>query len=56
MAERGRIAFAQSPDLVEECEAAIWQSMPGGDPIQPLIQRAIEVAEAACRPILEREQ
>jgi hypothetical protein len=56
MAERGRIAFTQNQKLVEECESAIWQSMPGGDPIQPLVQRAIELVEAACRPILEREK
>ena len=56
MAERGRIAFTQNHKLVEECEAAIWQSMPGGDPIQPLVKRATEVADAACRPILERAQ
>ena len=54
MAGRGRMAFEKNEDLVRQCESAIWQEMPGEDPIQPLVERAIEVGEACCRPILER--
>jgi len=37
-------------------EADIWQGLSDRDPIQPLIDRAIVVAETVCRPILERSQ
>jgi hypothetical protein len=56
MADRGGTAIALNRKLIDDCEAAIWQSMPGDDPIQPLVDRAIAVAESICRPILERAQ
>jgi hypothetical protein len=54
--ERGEVALRQDLKFVRELETDIWQSMPSGDPVQRLIEQAIEVAEAACRPILEKQQ
>ncbi len=44
-----------SPELVEQYENTIWQRMPGDDPVEPIVKRALEVAERVCRPILARE-
>jgi hypothetical protein len=56
MVGRGGAAFELQPDIVEKYEATIWQSNVGDDPIEAMVKRAIELAEAVCRPILEREQ
>jgi hypothetical protein len=56
MTERGEVALRQDLKFVRELESDIWQSTPSGDPIHRLIEQAIEVAEAACRPILEKQQ
>jgi hypothetical protein len=55
MVKLGGTAFERQPDLVDQYEATIWQRMPGDDPVEPLVKRAIEVAERVCRPILARE-
>jgi hypothetical protein len=56
MVKRGGAAFNLHTDVVEQYESTIWQHMPGDDPVEPIVRRAIEVAEATCRPILERKQ
>jgi len=56
MVRRGGAAFVHHPDVVERYESTIWQHMPGDDPVEPIVKRAIEVAETVCRPILERKQ
>jgi hypothetical protein len=50
----GRKATENNKQLILQCEADIWETK-ADDPIQPLLQRAIEVAETVCRPILERK-
>jgi hypothetical protein len=56
MVKRGGAAFELHTDVVQQYESTIWQHMPGDDPVEPIVKRAIEVAEASCRPILERKQ
>jgi hypothetical protein len=55
MVKRGGAAFELHSDVVQQYESIIWQHVPGDDPIEPIVKRAIEVAEATCRPILERK-
>jgi hypothetical protein len=42
--------------VVEQYESTIWQRMPSDDPVEPIVKRAIELAETVCRPILDRKQ
>jgi hypothetical protein len=53
---RGGAAFDLHRKVVEGYESAIWQQMPGDDPVDPIVKRAIELAETVCRAILERKQ
>jgi hypothetical protein len=55
MVKRGGAAFELHPDLVEQYEATIFRLRPGDDPVEPIVERATEVAERVCRPILLRE-
>jgi hypothetical protein len=50
----GGKAAENNKQLILQCGAAIWETK-DDDPIQPLLQRATEVAETVCRPILERK-
>jgi hypothetical protein len=50
----GGKAAENNKQLILQCGADIWETK-DDDPIQPLLQRATEVAETVCRPILERK-
>lgn len=56
MVSRGGIAMARNEALARRCEADIWSGAPGEDQLQPMVERAIAVAESVCRPILEKGQ
>ena len=56
MIGRRNDARERNIELVDRCEADIWQGLADRDPIQPMLDHAIEIAEAVCRPILERSQ
>jgi hypothetical protein len=55
MVKRGGAAFQLHPDVVEKYEATIFLIRPSDDPIEPIVKRAVEIAESVCRPILSRE-
>jgi hypothetical protein len=50
----GREAAENNKQMTQQHEATIWE-IRDDDPIKPLLRRAIEIAEAVCRPILERK-
>jgi hypothetical protein len=56
MTRRDKAAREGNIELVDRCEADIWQGLRDNDPIQPMIDHAIEIAEAVCFPILEGSQ
>ncbi len=56
MVRHGGAAFDLHLDVVQQYELAIWQHMPGDDPVEPIVKRAIVSVETVCRPILERKQ
>ena len=53
MVGRGKVAMERNQDLWRRCQADIWYSAPGEDELEPMVNRALEVADRVCRPILD---
>ncbi|MFA6205338.1 MAG: hypothetical protein WC689_03945 [Methylocystis sp.] len=54
MINRGRVTRGNQA-LWDRCEADIWYGLADEDPLEPIVKRAISIAEEVCRPVLEAD-